>query len=237
MKILKVNSNEELSKKATEFFIRVLHKIDQPTIGLASGSTPERMYEKLTEKCKAGEISFKDVVTFNLDEYVGLAADHPGSYRYYMDEKLFNGIDIRKENAHVPNGLATDLQEECDTYEQLISEAGNMDFLVLGIGLNGHVGFNEPGTAFDSRTHVVELTENTRDVNSRFFNHIDEVPSEALTMGLGTIMDAKEIILLVQGDKKADILRKVVHGEVTTAIPASILQRHPNTTIITDIEL
>ncbi|MFD2132114.1 glucosamine-6-phosphate deaminase [Pseudogracilibacillus auburnensis] len=237
MKIVKVNNKEELSEKATELFVHALNRLEKPVIGLATGSTPEGMYDKLTEKYQAGDITFKNAITFNLDEYASLAADNPNSYRYYMDEKLFNHVDIQKENTHLPNGLAGDLQQECTTYDERIIEAGSLDFLVLGIGLNGHIGFNEPGTAFDSRTHVVELTESTREVNSRFFDSLDEVPTEALTMGLGTIMEAKEIMLLVQGVKKAEILKKVVHGEVAEEVPASILQRHPNTTIITDIEL
>lgn len=237
MKIIKVKNKEELSEKATELFMHTFNKFERPIIGLATGSTPEGMYEKLTEKCQRGEISFKNVVTFNLDEYAGLSPDNPSSYRYYMDEKFFNGIDINRKNTHIPNGLAPDLKKECEMFEQLIHDAGRIHLLILGIGINGHIGFNEPGTAFDSRTHVVELTESTRQVNSRFFNSVDEVPYEALTMGLGTIMDAKEIILLVQGDQKAEILQKVVHGEVTTDVPASILQRHPNATIITDIDV
>lgn len=237
MKIVKVKDRDELSEKATGLFVNILKKIKQPIIGLATGSTPEKMYENLTRKCRLGEISFKDVTTFNLDEYACLSPEHPSSYRYYMEEKLFRFVDIRKENAYVPNGLAENLEKECEMYEQLIAEKGPIDFLVLGIGVNGHIGFNEPGTTFDSRTHVVTLTESTRVVNSRFFNRIEDVPREALTMGLGTIMDAKEIMLLVQGENKAAILEKVVHGEVTTDVPASILQRHPNTTIITDIDV
>lgn len=237
MNIIKVKDNEELSKKATALFVHALQAKTNPVIGLATGSTPERMYEKLVEKCQTGEISFAHATTFNLDEYACLSADDPSSYRYYMEEKLFQGIDIKKENTYLPNGLAKDLHRECQVYDKRIKEAGNLDFLVLGIGLNGHIGFNEPGTAFDSRTHVVQLTESTRQVNSRFFDALEDVPTEALTMGLGTIMDAKEIMLLVQGEKKAEILKEVVHGEVTPNVPASILQRHPNTTVITDIDL
>lgn len=237
MKIVKVKDHIELSEKATGLFVNVLNKVKKPVFGLATGSTPEKMYENLTKKCNAGEISFKDVITFNLDEYASLSPDNPSSYRYYMEEKLFKYIDIRKEQTYMPNGLADNLQKECELYEQLIVDTGPIDFLVLGIGVNGHIGFNEPGTAFDSRTHVVELTESTRMVNSRFFSSIEDVPKEALTMGLGTIMDAKEIMLLVQGENKAEILHEVVHGKVTTDVPASILQHHPNTTIITDIDV
>ena len=237
MKIIKTKNNEELSNKAAELFVQALQRKKQPVIGLATGSTPERMYELLIEQYRAGKISFEQAISFNLDEYVGLSVEHPTSYHYYMEEKLFHAIDIKKENTHIPNGLAEDLEKECEAYEQKISRAGHLDFLVLGIGVNGHIGFNEPGTSFDSRTHVVTLTESTREVNSRFFEKLADVPKEAITMGLSTIMEAKEIMLLVQGDKKADILNKVIHGEVTEDIPASILQRHPNTTVITDIEI
>lgn len=237
MKILKVSNYEELSEKAAEIFIEKLKSIKNPVIGLATGSTPEGLYEILVKKYKAGEISFADTITFNLDEYAGLSKDDPTSYQYFMDYHLFNSVDIKPENKHVPNGLAPNLEEECETYEKLIQQAGKINLQVLGLGLNGHIGFNEPGTPFDSRTHVVELEESTREANARFFKSIEEVPTKALTMGIGTIMEAEEIVFLVQGEKKADILRKVVHGEVTEQVPASILQKHPNITLITDIEL
>ena len=154
-----------------------------------------------------------------------------------MDTKLFNDIDIAKENTHVPNGLANDAAEEVKQYEEKIAAAGNVDLQILGIGLNGHIGFNEPGTDVNARTHVVDLDESTREANSRFFNSMDEVPTQAITMGIGTIMEAKKILLLVQGEKKAAILNKVVHGEVTGDVPASYLQMHPNVTIITDLDV
>lgn len=237
MRVIKTKNNEMMSLQAAEMFTAAMKKCQQPVLGLATGSTPERMYELLIEQYEAGDITFEHAISFNLDEYVGLGPDHIGSYQYYMNEKFFNQINIAKENAHIPNGLASCLKTECETYEAQITAAGNLDFLVLGIGENGHIGFNEPGTAFDSRTHVVELTPSTREVNARFFEKLEDVPKEALTMGLGTIMDAKEIILLVQGERKAPILKEVIHGDITEEVPASILQEHPNVTVITDLDV
>lgn len=237
MDIIKVKNSDELGWKAAEIVASHLKSIDKPNIGLATGTTPEKLYANLVEMCQKGEITFKHTTTFNLDEYVGLAHDDPTSYHYYMEKHLFSGIDIKRENAHVLDGQAQDLEEECATFERLIKEAGTLHMQILGLGLNGHIGFNEPGTPFDSRTHIVELDRTTIEANSRFFDSIDDVPTRALTMGIGTIMEAEEILFLVQGEKKADILRKVVYGEVTEEVPASILQRHPNATLITDIDL
>lgn len=237
MKVIKVKDMETMSVKAADMLAAAVQRLDKPVLGLATGSTPKRMYELLIERYEAEELSFADAISFNLDEYVGLGPEHTGSYQYYMEENFFSGVNILRENCHIPNGLAPCLQTECDTYEKQITEAGKLDFLVLGIGENGHIGFNEPGTAFDSRTHVVELTSSTREVNARFFESMDEMPKEALTMGLATIMDAKEIILLVQGERKAPILKEVIHGPVTEDVPASILQEHPNITVITDLDL
>lgn len=237
MDIIKVKNSDELGQKAAEIVASRLKTIEKPVIGLATGTTPEKLYANLIQMCKRGEISFKHTTTFNLDEYVGLAHDDPTSYHYYMEKHLFSGIDIKKENAYVLDGEAEDLEKECATFERLIDEAGKLHMQILGLGLNGHIGFNEPGTPFDSRTHIVELDRMTIEANSRFFDSIDDVPTRALTMGIGTIMEAEEILFLVQGEKKADILRKVVYGEVTEEVPASILQRHPNATLLTDIDL
>lgn len=237
MEIIKVKDSDELGRKAAEIVIETIKGKENPVLGLATGSTPEKLYANLVEKCNTGEITFKNAVTFNLDEYVGLTIDDPQSYHYYMDKHLFDGIDIQKENTHVLDGEAEDLQKECDSFEQLIKDAGEMDLQILGLGLNGHIGFNEPGTAFDSRTHIVELEQSTIEANSRFFESKEDVPTKALTMGIGTIMDAKKILFIVQGEQKADILKAVVHGEVTENIPASVLQQHPNVVLITDIDI
>lgn len=237
MKVIQVKNNESMSIKAVEMFSNVMKKVENPVLGLATGSTPKRMYEILIDHYLNGKLTFEKAITFNLDEYVGLGAEHKGSYHYYMDNYFFNKIDIKKENTHIPNGLASCLLTECNRYEKLISNAGKLDFLVLGIGENGHIGFNEPGTPFDSRTHVVELTQSTREVNARFFERIEDVPHKALTMGLASIMEAKKIILLVQGDQKKLILKEVINGQIKENIPGSILQRHPNVTVITDIDV
>ncbi|HLQ74652.1 MAG TPA: glucosamine-6-phosphate deaminase, partial [Alloiococcus sp.] len=172
--------------------------------------------------------------TFNLDEYVGLAGDDPNSYRYFMNEKLFKHVDISTDKTHVPNGVAKDLNAECENYEQFIQDVGGIDLQVLGLGTNGHIAFNEPGTSFESRTSVVDLTQETLEANRRFFNSIDEVPTQALSMGIGLIFEAKEIILLVSGEAKAEALSRVINGKVTEELPGSILQQHDHVTIIAD---
>lgn len=237
MKVVKVSDNEQLSLKAMDIIIEVLGSYSRPVFGLATGSTPEKTYKYLVERYKKGDISFADAITFNLDEYVGLAPTDPFSYQYYMDEHLFNKVNMKRENIHIPNGLANNLTKECEKFEQTIKDVGPIHLQVLGVGLNGHIGFNEPGTSFQSRTHVAQLTESTRQVNSRFFDSIEEVPKEALTMGIGTIMEAEQIILLVQGEHKAEILHEIVHGDVTENVPASVLQKHPNALVITDIDV
>lgn len=237
MKVLKFNNNEELSNKASDVIIEKINELDKPVIGLATGSTPERTYELLVEKYKDGKVDFQNVTTFNLDEYVSLEPTHINSYHRFMNERLFDHVNIDKANTHLPDGLAQDAEAEAERFEQLIKDKGPIDLQVLGLGLNGHIGFNEPGTPFEARTHVAELVESTRQANARFFDDIKDVPTHAISMGIGTILDAKEIILLVHGEAKADILRQVVHGEITEDVPASILQKHPNVTIITDIDV
>lgn len=237
METIICKDNDDLSERAADIMEETLAKTENPVFGLATGSTPVRLYEILIERCKAGKISFQDATSFNLDEYVGLAGDDVNSYRYFMDTKLFRHIDIKHENTNIPDGLTKDPVEECKNYEEKIKNAGKVDVQILGLGLNGHIGFNEPGTDFESRTRVVKLDASTREANARFFNSVDEVPTQALTMGIASIMDAKKIILLVSGEKKATILREVINGEVTKEVPASILQRHPDVTILTDINL
>ncbi len=236
LEIIKVKDYQEMSERACDFIVEQLAVTDQPVFGLATGSTPEGLYECLINKYKTKEVSFADVKTFNLDEYVGISQDDPNSYYYYMNKKLFDHIDIPTANAHLPNGNAADLESECKEYENRIKQVGNVDLQVLGLGLNGHIGFNEPGTPFSSRTHVVELDESTRKANARFFPSLDDVPTKAITMGIDSIMESKAIILLVSGKKKADALAKLMNGEITEEFPASILQKHENVTIIADEE-
>src|SRR5690625_259482 len=238
VEILKFNNNEELSEKAAEVIINKINEKPKLTLGLATGSTPMQTYKNLVKAYKDGKVSFKEVITFNLDEYLGIRTTNPNSYTYFMNEHLLHHVDIDENNVHIPTGVGENSEKECAQYERLIKEEGPIDLQILGMGLNGHIAFNEPGTPITARTHVVELDETTVQANSRFFNGEKElVPTHAITMGIGTIMEAKEILFLVQGEHKAEGLRKVLYGDVTEMIPASILQKHPNVTVLTDINL
>jgi len=208
--------------------------LENPVLGLATGSTPEGLYQRIIEKYEQKEISFQNAMTFNLDEYVGLAKDDPNSYYHYMNEKLFKHIDIPKEHIHIPNGTADDLEKECNDYEQLILAQNHIDLQLLGLGVNGHIGFNEPGTPFSSRTSVVDLVESTINANARFFDSIDDVPTQAISMGIKTIMESQEIILLASGESKAEAIAKLINGEVSEEFPASILKNHKRVTVIAD---
>lgn len=234
MKVIKVEDYEAMSKKVCDIFVNRLNTIENPVFGLATGSTPKGLYKCLVEKYESGEIDFADATFFNLDEYIGLDPSHPSSYAYYLTEKLYKLIHLKAEQINLPNGNAANLAEECIEYEKKIRNVGCIDLQILGVGVNGHIGFNEPGTPFDSRTDVVNLTESTMRINSRFFKSIDEIPHRAITMGIGTIMESKEIVMLVSGEHKADTLHRMIHGQVTEDFPASILQKHPNVTIIAD---
>jgi glucosamine-6-phosphate deaminase len=234
MNIITVKDYQKMSERAGDLLMNRVKMKEKPVLGLATGSTPEGMYAYIIEKYKEGKVSFSDVQTFNLDEYVGLDKDDTNSYTFYMKNQLFNHIDLLEGNAHLPDGKAENLKEECDAYEKKIERAGMIDLQVLGIGLNGHIGFNEPGTSFESKTHIVELDESTRQANARFFDSLDHVPTQALTMGIETIMNSKEILMLISGGSKAETLAKLMEGEVTEEFPASILHRHPNVTIIAD---
>lgn len=203
-------------------------------IGLATGSTPLPLYRELILREQAGSIDFSMVRTANLDEYKGLGPEHPQSYRRFMQENLFDHISIRPENTIVPDGLAQDADAMCRAYEQQIQDWGGLDLQLLGIGHNGHIGFNEPDSHFPAVTHEVRLADRTREANKRFFSSIDEVPTAAFTMGVGTVMSARRIVLMVTGAEKADILRQAFFGPVTPQVPASILQFHPNVTLVCD---
>lgn len=234
LNLIKVENYQEMNQRASSIILDLISKKSNPVLGLATGATPVGMYQCLIKAYEQGDISFKNVTTFNLDEYVGLTKENTNSYHSYMKEKLFNHIDILPDQTHLPDGVARDLQLECVKYEQQIRDAGQVDIQVLGLGLNGHIGFNEPGTPFSSRTHVVELMASTRQANARFFNGLDEVPTQAITMGIETIMESKLILLLVSGEKKAPALARLMKGDVSEDFPASILQRHPNVVIIAD---
>lgn len=234
MNIIKVKNYEEMSRKAAEMIIEKVRRTPSTNLGLATGGTPVGLYDQLVQDHQRNGTSYKRVQTFNLDEYIGLSYNNPNSYRYFMNEQLFNHIDICPGNTHVPLGNTKDPQQECADYEALLKKHGGVDLQILGIGSNGHIGFNEPGTSFQSETHIIELTESTREANARFFKSMDEVPTHAITMGIASIMRSKEILLLISGEKKSDALTQLLQGEITENFPASILKTHPCVTIIAD---
>lgn len=234
MKLIKAKDYDDLSKQAAAYFIKKVQSSPTMTLGLATGSTPEGMYRYLIKDHQENHTSYKNITTFNLDEYVGLDGNNQNSYRFFMNDRLFHHLDIEQSNTHVPCGDLKDLSEECDTYERLIKEHGGIDLQLLGIGGNGHIGFNEPGSSFQSRTRIVELTDKTRRDNARFFNKLEDVPTEAITMGMATIMESKEIVLLASGEGKREAMRMLLSGKVSEDFPASILNNHSSVTIIAD---
>lgn len=234
MKIIKVKNYEEVSKEAALYMIEKIRKAPNMVIGLATGGTPEGMYVNMIKDHQENNTSYRNITTFNLDEYLGLDGTHESSYRYFMDSHLFKHINIDKSKTYVPSGNAADSADECEKYEQLIKECGGIDLQLLGIGGNGHIGFNEPGTSFQTKTHVIELTEKTRKDNARYFDKLEDVPTHAITMGIATIMEAKEILLLASGEAKREAMRRLVQGEISEDFPASILNNHPHVTIIAD---
>ena len=233
MKVIITENYDEMSKKAAEIMIGIVKNNPNAVLGLATGSSPIGMYQYMAKDRKENGTSYKHVSTVNLDEYVGLTADHDQSYAYFMRTNLFDYIDIDLANTNLPSGSAPDSQKECDRYNALL-ETMKQDVQVLGLGSNGHIGFNEPGTPLESVTHLVDLTENTIKDNSRLFNSIDEVPRQALSMGIKNIMQAKSILMVVSGKNKAEAVRGMVKGEITPNLPASVLQLHPFVTIICD---
>ena len=233
MKVIITENYEEMSKKASEIIISIVKNNPNAVLGLATGSSPIGTYQNMIKDHKENGTSYKNVHTVNLDEYVGLTADHDQSYAYFMRTNLFDGLDVDLKNTNLPCGSVTDLQAECDRYNALL-ENYKQDVQVLGLGSNGHIGFNEPDTPFDSVTHLVDLTENTIKDNSRLFASIDEVPRQALSMGIKNIMNAKSILMVVSGKNKAEAVKGMVKGEITPALPASVLQLHPFVTVICD---
>jgi glucosamine-6-phosphate deaminase len=232
MKVI-IDSAQNIAAMAAQQYVALLKRKPNAILGGATGSTPLGLYAELVRLNKAGEISFKDASSFNLDEYVGLDGTHDQSYRYFMDHNLFDHIDIDKSRTRVPSGI--DVSDPA-AYDKEIEAAGGVDLQLLGIGNNGHIGFNEPGTPFGSLTHIVELTESTREANKRFFKSIDEVPTHAVTMGVKTVMQARSIILMAIGPAKAPIMKEMLQGPVTENVPASVLQLHPDVTVYMDYE-
>ena len=234
MKIYETENYEEMSRKAANILsAQVILKPDC-VLGLATGSTPIGTYDKLVEWYEKGDLDFSEVKTVNLDEYRGLTRDNDQSYYYFMHEHLFDRVNIDPENTNVPNGTEPDADKECERYEKLIESMGGVDIQLLGLGHNGHIGFNEPDDEFDKLTHCVSLTESTIEANKRFFEKEEDVPRQAYTMGIKTIMRAKKILLIVSGADKADILYQSLCGPITPHVPASILQLHNDVTVVAD---
>ena len=234
MIIYRAKDYKDMSRKAANIISAQVIMKPNCTLGLATGSTPLGIYDQLTEWYKKGDLDFSAVHSVNLDEYRGLPKENDQSYYYFMHKNLFDRVNIRPENTNVPNGMEPDAEKECRRYEKLIAGLGGIDLQLLGLGHNGHIGFNEPGEAFEKETHCVDLQERTIEANKRFFDSADEVPRQAYTMGIKTIMQAKKILVAVSGEDKAEIVKKAFFGPVTPAVPASILQMHNDVTVVAD---
>lgn len=235
MQVIIVENKEAVAKEAAQLIKKAILAKPNLVLGLATGSSPIGLYEKLIEAYKNQEVSFKDVVGVNLDEYIGLAPDHDQSYAHFMRKNLFDQIDIDLKNTYIPNGMATDLEAEAKHYDEILDRL-KIDLQLLGIGTNGHIGFNEPGTSFEKTTHLTDLAQSTLLDNARFFEHIEEVPTQALTMGIASILKAKQIVLVATGSHKAAAIKAMVQEPVSEALPASILQNHENVVVIIDKE-
>jgi glucosamine-6-phosphate deaminase len=236
MRIVIEPDYQSTSRIAADFIAAQVIAYPASVLGFATGTTPIGLYEQLGERCKSGGLDFSKVRTVNLDEYCGLSGTHPQSYRYFMNKHFFSKTNIPKANTFLPDGMAEDFIQEGERYEKLIRDLGGVDLQLLGIGHNGHVGFNEPSDVFDRTTHRVRLTETTIEANARLFNNKDEVPGYAMTMGIQTIMRARRILLVVTGRDKASILVKALTGPITPQVPASVLQLHPDLTVIGDAQ-
>ena len=234
MIIYRAKDYKDMSRKAANIISAQVIMKPNCTLGLATGSTPLGIYDQLTEWYKKGDLDFSAVHSVNLDEYRGLPKENDQSYYYFMHKNLFDRVNIRSENTNVPNGMEPDAEKECRRYEKLIADLGGIDLQLLGLGHNGHIGFNEPGEAFEQETHCVDLQERTIEANKRFFESADEVPRQAYTMGIKTIMQAKKILVAVSGEDKAEIVKKAFFGPVTPTVPASILQMHNDVTVVAD---
>ena len=234
MRIYREKDYDAMSRRAANIISAEVIRRPDCVLGLATGSTPIGTYKQLAAWNQRGDFSFKEVHSVNLDEYKGLSGDHDQSYRYFMQKNLFDHIDILPENTYVPSGLAEDPEEECRRYDELVKSFGYADLQLLGLGRNGHIGFNEPSDHFVKETHVVDLTESTIEANKRFFEKEEDVPRQAYTMGIGTIMRAKKILLVASGEGKADIIAKAFTGPITPEVPASILQLHNDVTVVCD---
>lgn len=234
MNVLTFDSTEKLNETGANIITGLVQTNPRAVLGLATGGTPVGVYEQVVNDFRRGLVSFKQATSFNLDEYVGIDVNHPESYHSYMNHHLFRHIDLPAAQAHIPDGNAADLEAECRRYDERIADAGQIDLQLLGLGHNGHIGFNEPAHALIRGTHVVDLAEETRQANARFFDSVDQVPRQALTMGVGTILKAKTILLIVRGADKAEIVHRALTGPITTDCPASLLQTHPHLVVLLD---
>ena len=236
MKIITTESYYQMSRMAANIISAQVIMKPNCVLGLATGSTPIGTYEQLIRWYEKGDIDFSQVTTINLDEYKGLSPENDQSYRYFMNTNFFDSININKERTHVPDGLEQDSAKACADYNKIITDCGGIDLQLLGLGLNGHIGFNEPGAAFEKETHCVDLSESTIRANSRFFASMDDVPKQAYTMGIKTIMQAKKIVIVVNGANKAQIVKEAFFGPITPKVPASVLQLHNDVTLVGDKE-
>jgi len=234
MKIIKANDYADMSRKAANIISAQVILFPQSVLGLATGSTPVGVYRQLVEWYRKGDLDFSRIHTINLDEYCEISPEQEQSYRYYMNENLFKDVNILPKNTHLPDGLAADYDLECARYDQLISDLGGIDLQLLGIGHNGHIGFNEPDQSYGKMTHRIYLDQLTIEANARFFSDTSQVPQYALTMGIKAIMQAKKILLVVNGENKEEILYQALNGPVTPSVPASIIQLHPDVTLVAD---
>ena len=234
MRVIIAKDYDEMSKDAAKIIAKQVRAKPNSVLGLATGGTPIGTYKELIRMHKEGDLDFSNVATYNLDEYVGLAPDHPQSYHYFMFHNLFNHININPKNVHVPNGLANDIEDWCKEYEAKIKKAGGIDLQLLGIGRDGHIAFNEPGSSLASRTRLVVLEAKTIKDNARFFEDEKDVPCYAVSMGCGTILEARKILLLASGEGKADVVARFIEGPITSQVTASVLQMHPDTVVIVD---
>ncbi|WP_085523814.1 glucosamine-6-phosphate deaminase [Tuberibacillus sp. Marseille-P3662] len=235
MKLIRATNYAHMSELAADYMIRQVQSAPNTVLGLATGGTPKGVYEKMIEDHHRNGTSYRKVKSVNLDEYVGLSPEDPNSYRTFMEQELFHDIDISPEHTHVPNGVADDLDQECRRYDQLIETLGGIDLQLLGIGQNGHIGFNEPGTSFQKTTHVTKLTEDTRRANARFFEQINQVPTQAITVGIKTILTSRRILLLASGESKAEAIHQLLNQvEQDESFPASALIGYDNMILIAD---
>lgn len=234
VKFIVAKDHNQVGEIGAQFFSDQIRQKPASVLGLATGSTPIPLYRHLVRLYQQGDLDFAEVKSFNLDEYAGLSAADPQSYHAFMDENLFSRINIAKKNIHILDGLAKDPAQQCAAFEEEIRDAGGIDLQLLGIGNNGHIGFNEPASVFIASTHVVNLTDSTREANRRFFSSLDEVPTQALTMGIGTIMAARKILLVLNGQNKAAAIEKAFLNDIDPQVPVSILQLHPDVTVVGD---